>query len=112
MRQYFYAFLAGALCLFAFAPFNFFPALCFSYALFFLIIDKYALTRKQAFAYGHGFGFGYFLSGLYWVGNALLVDIEQFFIFIPFAYLGLPFALALFYALPAYGAKEVFWTKK
>lgn len=102
IRHYFYAFLSGALCLFAFAPFNFFPALCLSYALFFLCLVKYAQTPKNAFILGHGFGFGYFLSGLYWVGNALLVDIEQFYMFVPFAYLGLPFALGLFYGLPSY----------
>ena len=107
IKKYFYAFMIGTICLFAFAPFNFLPALFLSYALFSYLLSSDADQPKKAFYYGHAFGFGFFLSGLYWVGNALLVDLEQFLLFLPFAYLGLPFALAFFYAVPAYLAKKI-----
>ncbi|MEK1887050.1 MAG: apolipoprotein N-acyltransferase, partial [Phyllobacterium sp.] len=48
---------------------------------------------------GWWFGFGYFVLGLWWIGNALLVDAENFAWAVPFAILGLPAVLAIFYAL-------------
>jgi apolipoprotein N-acyltransferase len=50
---------------------------------------------------GWWFGFGYFVAGLYWTGNALLVDVKTFGAFLPFAVLGLPAYLALFTAFGA-----------
>ena len=38
---------------------------------------------------GWWFGFGYFLAGLYWVGNAFLVDAKTFGWLLPFAVIGL-----------------------
>ncbi len=43
---------------------------------------------------GWWFGFGYFLSGLYWVGYAFLVDAKTFGWLLPFAVAGLPAYLA------------------
>lgn len=97
---YLQAFLCGLIGAVSQAPYNMLPLLFLSYSLLFILFYKNRSSSKQAFLLGHGFGFGYFLGGLYWVGNALLVDTSQFGIFLPFAYLGLPFALGLFYALP------------
>ena len=47
---------------------------------------------------GWWFGFGYFLAGLYWVGNAFLVDAKTFGWLLPIAVAGLPAGLALFTA--------------
>ena len=37
---------------------------------------------------GWWFGFGYFLAGLYWIGNAFLVDAKTFGWLLPFAVVG------------------------
>ena len=96
-KKYFIFFAIGAITAFSQAPFNIslFSVIGFS-ALFYLINIK---DNISIFWAGHLFGFGYFLVGLYWIGNALLTDATQFAFFIPFAYLGLPFALAFFYAI-------------
>src|SRR5690348_13717252 len=44
---------------------------------------------RAALITGWWFGFGYFVSGLYWIANALLVDAQQFGWLIPFAIGGL-----------------------
>lgn len=52
--------------------------------------------RRAAFVLGWWFGFGFFLSGLYWIGIAMLVDAAQFGWMIPFATAGLSAVLAVF----------------
>ena len=47
---------------------------------------------------GWWFGLGYLVPGLYWIGNAFLVDAPTFAWLLPFAVLGLPAELALFIA--------------
>jgi apolipoprotein N-acyltransferase len=48
---------------------------------------------------GWWFGFGYFLGGLYWVGNAFLVDAKTFGWLLPFAVVALPAGMAIYTAL-------------
>lgn len=60
-----------------------------------------ARSFRSAFAAGWWFGFGHFVIGLYWVGEALLVDPARFGWLIPFAVFGLSAGLALFPALAA-----------
>ncbi len=59
---------------------------------------------------GFWFGLGYFVPGLYWIGNAFLVDAPTFAWLMPFAVLGLPAYLALF---PAFGfaLARLIWTR-
>jgi apolipoprotein N-acyltransferase len=57
---------------------------------------------------GWWFGFGYFLLGLFWIGEAFLVEAEIFAVFLPFAVILLPAGLALFYAAAA-GVAAGFW---
>jgi apolipoprotein N-acyltransferase len=59
---------------------------------------------------GWWFGFGYFLAGLYWVGNAFLVDAKIFGWLLPFAVTLLPAGLALFTALGVALARRM-WTR-
>ena len=54
---------------------------------------------------GWWFGFGYFLLGLFWIGEAFLVEAEVFAWLLPFAVLMLPAGLALFTALAAAAAR-------
>src|SRR5207253_921650 len=56
-------------------------------------------TRPEIIAaeIGWWFGFGYFVPGLFWVGDAFLVEAETFAVLLPFAVTLLPAGLALFY---------------
>lgn len=47
------------------------------------------------------FGFGYFLAGLFWIGEAFLVEAEKFAVLMPLAVLLMPAGLALFWAAAA-----------
>ncbi|CAN7309040.1 apolipoprotein N-acyltransferase [Mesorhizobium sp. LjNodule214] len=104
-RRALVAFLAGALAVLAQAPYDFF-AVCFvSFPLLVWLLDGstgeasdgWLRRLKPAFAIGWWFGFGYFLAGLWWIGQALLVEADSFAWALPFAVVGIPFALAFFY---------------
>ncbi|RPI31360.1 MAG: apolipoprotein N-acyltransferase, partial [Hyphomicrobiaceae bacterium] len=64
---------------------------------------------KAAAVVGWWFGFGYFVAGLYWVGEAFLVEAETFAFLLPLAVTLLPAGLALFYGLAALLASP-FWS--
>ncbi|MEM8790106.1 MAG: apolipoprotein N-acyltransferase [Pseudomonadota bacterium] len=56
---------------------------------------------------GWGLGFGYFISGLHWIGHAFLVDPDRHAWMMPFALTLLPGFLALFWAAAFWVAKRV-----
>jgi apolipoprotein N-acyltransferase len=58
---------------------------------------------------GWWFGFGYFVPGLFWVGEAFLVEAETFALLLPFAVTLLPAYLALYWGAAA-GLAARFWT--
>ncbi len=89
---------AGGLADLALAPFYIFPVLFISFPIFFKILAA-AENKIQAFKIGWAFGFGYFVFGLYWIANSLLVDAEKFAWLIPFAVCGIPFGLAIYIGL-------------
>ncbi len=101
------AFLAGAIGALALPPFGFFAALFVSFTLLVWLIDgstghpdgRALAPLRSAFWIGWAFGFGYFVAGLWWLGNALLVEADEFAWALPLAVLGLPACLALFYGL-------------
>ena len=62
------------------------------------LVDTSPAPRVAALV-GWGAGFGYFVSGLYWIGHAFLVDAEQFAWLMPFAVTLLPAFLGLFWAV-------------
>ena len=63
--------------------------------------DRWAAWRPGPFfTVGFWFGFGYFLAGLYWIAEALLVNPTAHGWLIPFAVTLIPTGLALFIALP------------
>lgn len=64
-------------------------------------------TAKHAFWSGWWLGFGYFLSGLWWIGSAFLID-EKYLWAMPFAIVGLPLCLAFYFAA-AFGVSFYFW---
>ncbi|MEM9044772.1 MAG: apolipoprotein N-acyltransferase [Pseudomonadota bacterium] len=61
----------------------------------------------QAAWIGWGLGFGYFVSGLHWIGHAFLVDPDQHAWMLPFALTLLPGFLALFWAAAFWVAKRL-----
>jgi apolipoprotein N-acyltransferase len=103
------AFAAGALAVLSQAPFDFFAVCLVSFPVLVWLIDGAVSERRAgwfrslipAFAVGWWFGFGYFLAGLWWIGNALLVEADSFAWALPLAILVLPAGLALFYGLAA-----------
>lgn len=101
------AVLAGALSALALAPFHIWPILFLTIPVFVWLLDgavapvgSRGLRRFwPAFKTGFLFGFGYFLAGLWWVGVAFLVEAEDFAFLLPFAVIGLPILLALFWGV-------------
>ncbi|MGF9565462.1 apolipoprotein N-acyltransferase [Neorhizobium sp. JUb45] len=101
------AIAAGAIGALALPPVGFFAALFVSFTLLVWLMDGSTagseggfLRRFRAtFILGWLFGFGYFVAGLWWLGNALLVDSDEFAWALPLAIFGLPAFLALYYGL-------------
>src|SRR6185369_16796203 len=113
------AFAAGAVSVLAMAPFFAWPVLWITLPALVWLIDGAAFESDAARWYqrpeivaaeiGWWFGFGYFVLGLFWVGDAFLVEAETFAVLLPFAVTLLPAGLALFYgAATALAAR--FWT--
>jgi apolipoprotein N-acyltransferase len=107
------ALLSGALSALAMAPFNAWPVLFLTFPVAVWLIDGAGAGRLRgvpaAAIAGWWFGLGYFVPGLYWIGNAFLVDAPTFAWLLPFAILGLPAYLALFTAL-GFGLARLLWT--
>ncbi len=105
---------AGALSNLAMAPFNAWPVLFLTLPVAVWLIDGAGAGRARglpaAALAGFWFGFGYFVPGLYWIGNAFLVDASTFAWLMPFALLGLPAYLALFTAF-GFALARLVWTK-
>lgn len=115
-KRYGIAFLSGLLLLIALPPFDFFAVGFLSFPVLLLLLEGAAgsagtrglLRHYQAALTGWFFGFGYFLGGLWWVGRALFAEGREFLWALPLAVLGLPAALACFFALGAIIAR-MFW---
>lgn len=108
------ALAAGAVSTLAMAPFNAWPVLFVTFPVAVWLIDgaaagKWRGVPAAAFS-GFWFGLGYFVPGLYWTGNAFLVDAQTFAWLMPFAVLGLPTYLALFPAL-GFALARLIWTR-
>lgn len=108
-------FAAGAVTSLAQAPFHAFIVCFVTFPILVFVLDgitadpdKRLSTVRQAFATGWLFGWGYFIAGLWWLSNALLVEAPEFAWFIPVAVFGLPAVLAVFYGLATAFAR-VFW---
>lgn len=117
-RRYAAALVSGAASTLALEPYGFLPVLFLTIPVFIWLLDgvgeptrsRRRRTMQRAALVGWWFGFGYFLLGLYWVGNAFLVDAEKFAFLLPLAVTLLPAGLALFTAAVAAIAR-LFWFK-
>ncbi|TAN12466.1 MAG: apolipoprotein N-acyltransferase [Rhizobiaceae bacterium] len=116
-RRALVAFLAGALAVLSQAPFDFFAAAFVSFPLLVWLLDGATAEPgatlvgrlKPAFAVGWWFGFGYFVAGLWWIGNAVVAESESNAWAVPLAVIALPALLAIFYGLAAAVAR-MFWS--
>ena len=108
------ALAAGALSTLAMAPFNAWPVLFLTFPVAVWQIDGAGAGRLRgipaAALTGWCFGLGYFVPGLYWIGNAFLVDASTFAWLMPFAVLGLPAYLALFTGF-GFALARLLWTR-
>ncbi|MBX3598969.1 MAG: apolipoprotein N-acyltransferase [Rhizobiaceae bacterium] len=101
------ALLAGAFAVLIQAPFDFIFAGFVSFPILVWLLDGAAPSVsagllgkfKPAFVTGWWFGFGYFLAGMWWVGSALTVESQTYAWALPFAIVGLPLVLALYFGL-------------
>ncbi|MEM8972721.1 MAG: apolipoprotein N-acyltransferase [Pseudomonadota bacterium] len=101
---------AGAVSALAFAPFFLTPLLLFTLPLLLWLTEAGEVEQSPGLEpdrnlIGRGawcgwwFGFGIHTAGLYWIGNAFLVQAEAFAWLLPFAMVLLPAGLALFHAV-------------
>jgi apolipoprotein N-acyltransferase len=108
------ALAAGALSTLAMAPFDAWPVLFLTFPVMVWLIDGAGAGKGRgvpaAAMAGFWFGLGYFVPGLYWIGNAFLVDASTFAWLMPFAVLGLPAYLALFTAA-GFALARLIWTR-
>jgi apolipoprotein N-acyltransferase len=107
------AFAAGGVSAAALAPIHAWPVLFLTFPVLVWLIDGAGDRRwggvLAAAVTGWWFGFGYFLAGLYWIGNAFLVDAKIFGWLLPFAVAGLPAGLAVFTGFGA-GLARLLWS--
>lgn len=108
------AILAGAIGALALPPFDIFASMFVSFTLLVWLLDGATGNAEtgraglsSSFWTGWLFGFGYFVCGLWWLGNALLLEADEFAWAIPLAVIGLPAVLALFYGLATLLARLV-----
>ncbi|MCH9809202.1 MAG: apolipoprotein N-acyltransferase [Alphaproteobacteria bacterium] len=105
------AFAAGAFSVLAMAPVEFWPVLFVTLPSLIWLIDGASDTAspiRQAAKDGWWFGFGYFFFGLFWVGEAFLVEAHIFGWLLPFAITVMPAGLALFTAA-AFAFAQFLW---
>jgi apolipoprotein N-acyltransferase len=87
--------LSGWIAGFAMPPVSFWPALFVGISALYWLYGK-TNTPLQAFATGFCFAIGYFVTNLWWIGNALLVEGNDYAWVWPISVIGLPTLLALF----------------
>ncbi len=113
-RRILIAFLCGACSALALPPLNLWPIPFITFPILVWLVDGSVAGSLggviAAASAGWWFGFGYFLVGLYWVGNAFLVDARTFGWLLPFAVIALPAGMALYTAFGLALARLI-WTR-
>ncbi|WP_267355380.1 MULTISPECIES: apolipoprotein N-acyltransferase [unclassified Methylobacterium] len=110
------AWLVGALGALAMPPFGALPALVLSLTVVVWLMDGAAADRPAlrrlwpCFLIGWAWGFGYLTAGLWWLGQAFLVQADEFLWALPLGVVGLPFGLGLFYGT-GFGAAGLLWRR-
>ena len=98
-------FFSGVFATLANPPFSLLPL------IFFIGFSIYSINQIKSllktFIAGWFLGFGWFLSGLYWIGSAFIVADTYHFFLMPIAVILLPSVLAMFWGLSFFCAKIV-----
>src|SRR5215469_18542906 len=105
-RRYGVAFLLGVCTTATLPPVDLTPLLLLAFPGL-LWLDEGSSGPWASFRLGYAFGFGFFVSGLYWIAAALLVDIASFWWLMPFAVVGLPALFSIYAGLALLAAKVV-----
>ncbi|MDB5522561.1 MAG: apolipoprotein N-acyltransferase [Rhizobium sp.] len=116
-KRFLIALLAGAFAALMLPPFGIFLVGFISFPILVWLIDGASgdpdrgILRRllPSFRIGWAFGLGYFVAGLWWIGNSMLVEADEFAWALPLAVLGLPAFLALYYGL-ATALARLLWT--
>ena len=105
-RRYGLSFLLGISATATLPPVDLTPLLLVAFPGL-LWLDEGSPGPWASFRLGYAFGFGFFVSGLYWIAGALLVDVASFWWLMPFAVIGLPALFALYIGLTLLATKFV-----
>lgn len=106
-KRYLVAFGAGLASALAMPPFDLVFVLFVTLPVMVWIMDgaygdghqTFPARIRAAFLPGWWFGFGYFIAGLWWLGNAFLIEADIFVWAMPLAVAGLPAFLAIFFGV-------------
>jgi len=104
-QRYLAAFALGALLAAALPPVDVTPLVFIVFPLYLWLDDGSAGPWASA-RLAYVFALGHFAAGMYWVAEALFVDIGRFWWALPFAVLGIPAVLATSVAICLYVAAE------
>ena len=102
-------FLAGGAATLALPPVGAWPILYPCFWILLRLADHAAEggSRRASFGVGWWFAFGYLAVGWYWIANALLVYSDRLWWMTPFAALGLPAAMAVYYGLASLAVRPL-----
>ncbi|MCI5060424.1 MAG: apolipoprotein N-acyltransferase [Alphaproteobacteria bacterium] len=92
------ALVAGVVLSYSQAPYNLWPLVFLCFGGFYILLTTLQ-NKSQTFLLGFLFSLGYFVSGLSWIGNALLVEGNEYWWVWPLAVIALPAALSLMSAI-------------
>lgn len=97
INPFFASLVLGHLAAYGMGPYYMWPVLLVCMSLYWLNLTSLSNDKTwKSFLSGFLFGFGFFVSSLWWIGNALLVGGNEFKWAYPLAAGGLPLLLALF----------------
>lgn len=97
VNPFFASLVLGHLAAYGMGPYYMWPILLACLSLYWLNLTSFADGKTwKSFLSGFLFGFGFFVSSLWWIGNALLVGGNEFKWAYPLAAGGLPLLLAIF----------------
>jgi len=91
----------GAILVLAFAPFNIIFFAVASLSLFMAIIDEQKNSKKLFYS-AFFYCFGFFVFGIYWICNSLLVDFSRYGWLIPFAITLIPALMSIYFTIIIY----------
>jgi apolipoprotein N-acyltransferase len=88
-------FAAGSISVLALPPYGLWFFMLLGLAILYVALAR-TPDKFHSFCCGYAFGFGYFIFGLSWIANALLVEGNDYAWAWPLAVVGLPLALSFF----------------